>query len=160
MSTASCILLGNHIVSTVIGCWLVPNHWLTIRRFVQNIQEQLISQKSRGNHTSVLTATRDIHVLLMWSAIANPNIPMYSCAWTDAFCGRTDTSCAWMDTFCTWTDTCVFIVHLRSLYYIFILSVCTCIHSSLVIPLHHHYCTTSSPYVSFVNASVWHLPAA
>ena len=52
---------------------LILNHCLSIRRFVQNVLEQLISQKSRGNHTSVLTATRDIHVPLMWSAIASPN---------------------------------------------------------------------------------------
>ena len=100
--------LESYHVSIVIDCLLILNHCLSIRRFVQNVLEQLISQKSRGNHTSVLTATRDIHVLLMWSAIASPNIPIYSCARTDAFGSRMDTSCARMVTFCAW------IVHICS----------------------------------------------
>ena len=94
--------LESYCVSIAIDCLLILNHCLSIRRFVQNILEQLISQKSRGNHTSVLTATRDIHMPLMWSAIASPNILMYSCTRTDAFGSRMDTSCAQMVTFCTW----------------------------------------------------------
>ena len=31
-------------------------------------------------------------------------------------------------------------------------AVCACVHSSFVTQLHHHYCTISSLYVSFVNA--------
>ena len=104
MSTASCILMESHSVSTVIGCWLIPNHWLTIRRFVQNVQEQLISLKNRGSHTSVLIATRDTHAPLMWSAIASPNIPIYSCAQTDAFGNHTDTSYTRTVTYCTRSD--------------------------------------------------------
>ena len=104
MSTASCILLGSHSVSTATGFSLIPNHWLTIRRFVQNVQEQLISQKNRGSHTSALIATRDTHAPLMWSAIASPNIPIYSCAQSDAFGNCTDTSCARTVTYCTHSD--------------------------------------------------------
>ena len=205
MSTSSCILMESHSVSTVIGCWLIPNHWLTTRRFVQNVQEQLISLKSRGNHTSVLTVTGDICAPLMWSAIASPNILMYSCTQIDAFGGRSDTFCTRIVTYCTHSDIVPAWVHVAPaqmyfvprwiilapgqiclhsslpsfLYCIFLLpcpllcqsetsvlvrhlsrAVRTCIHSSFVTQLHHHYCTISSPYVSFVNASVWPLPAA
>ena len=140
--------LESYHVSIAIDCLLILNHCLSIRKFVQNVLEQLISQKSRGNHTSVLTATRDIHVLLMWSTIASPNIPIYSCARTDAFGDQMVIFCALMGTYCAQMSIFIFFVHLRSLYYICVLSVWPCIHSSLVIPLHHRYCTTSSPYVS------------
>ena len=103
---------GKPSVSTVIDCWLILNHWLITRRFVQNVQEQLISQKNRGSHTSVLIATRDTHALLMWSTIASPNILTYSCAQTDAFGDRMDTSCTQMDLFCAW------IVHICFLSFI------------------------------------------
>ena len=141
MITASCILLGRHSASTVTSCWLIPNHWLTIRRFVQNIQEQLISQKNRGSHTSVLIATRDTHTPLTWSAIASPNIPIYSCARTDAFGNHTDTFCAHTVTYCTRSDiapgTCctrsdVFCTQTdhacsRTDMFTFVLCLCSCI---------------------------------
>ena len=101
MSTVSCILMESHSVSTVIDCWLILTHWLTTRKFVQNVQEQQISLKNRGSLINVLTATRDTQALLMWSAIASPNILMYSCTRMDAFGTHMDTSCTQTDLFCT-----------------------------------------------------------
>ena len=79
MSTVRCTSLESYRVSIAISCLLILKHCLYIRRFVQNVLEQMILLKRKGNHISVLTAARDIHVPLMWSAIASQSIPIYSC---------------------------------------------------------------------------------
>ena len=79
MSTARCTSLESYRVSIAISCLLILKHCLYIRRFVQNVLKQMILLKRKRNHISVLTAARDIHVPLMWSAIASPSIPIYSC---------------------------------------------------------------------------------
>ena len=86
----------------------------------------------------------------------------------DTYCNRTDAFCNQPDTFCTWMIHICFHCSSLILYFVFLLpcpllcqsetsvlfrhlsrAVHACIHSSVVIQLHHHYCTTSSPYVFF-----------
>ena len=163
MSTVRCTSLESYRVSIAISCLLILKHCLYIRRFVQNVLEQMILLKRKGNHISVLTAARDIHIPLMWSAIASPSISIYSCSqmqW-DSYIWRSDGYIWWLDEYFLHELTYLYSLSVFDYCIIFcVLSVWPCIYSSLVIPSYHCYCTTSFPCVSFVNASVWPLPAA
>ena len=124
MSTVRCTSLESYRVSIVISCLLILKYCLYIRRFVQNILEQMILLNRKGNHISVLTAARDIHVPLMWSTIASPSILIYSCGgmWWDAvgwvFPVVRRLYLAVGQIFFARVYILVFFVHLRLLYYI------------------------------------------
>ena len=139
MSTVRCTSLERYRVSIAINCLLILKHCLYIRRFVQNVLEEMILLKRKRNHISVLTAARDIHVPLMWSAIASPSIPIYSCG------GMRWDSYIWQsDEYFSHELTHLYSLSVFDYCIIFcVLLVWPYIYSSLVIPSYHHYCTTS-----------------
>ena len=145
MSTARCTSLESYRVSIAISCLLILKHCLYIR-FVQNVLEQMILLKRKRNHISFLTAARDIHVPLMWSAIASPSIPIYSCGWMrwDSYIWQSDGYIWWSDEYFLQELTHLYSLSIFDYCIIFcVLSVWPYIYSSLVIPLYHHSCTTS-----------------
>ena len=146
MSTTRCTSLESYRVSIAISYLLILKHCLYIRRFVQNVMEQMILLKRKRNHISVLTAARDIHIPLMWSTIASPSIPICSCGRM-----RWDSYIWWSDGY-IWQSDEYFLHELTHLYSLSVFNYCIIfcvlfvwpyIYSSLVILLYHHYCTTS-----------------